>query len=477
MKLDHKLRAVSLMLQTACDFVIAFTATANAPDSRDADSLQLLSTLWAQKMDNRHLSFEAELASNVRIIAASHSFPIALQPSSSRADHSRYSMPVQCSMHDNWTVLSNVQVSTGYGAMYIVILAIDTITALVHSVAHIVDRSSSDDPNLPLEATRTAAPHTPPDHPIRAASIPPADSVLEPASPSALCSPCSMRPSSDAAGGTGQLDSPRMALHKVSSNIKAVVPKKSLAAEARFSVAHTSQLAQEQIWAELVAPTDQHGHLLLDIVWQSSLEVCDCKRAWMPYFCCVCTLRALPLNRARRSAPPRLHFYDTCLRLSQSDPQVPSPCRYWCPLPLIIPRCTSLVCAMQVLTEVMIAVSGEALVVHLLRAFQAMATVAGVLKSDDILLAYLSAVCSFSVDAPIGSVVALDRSSSSRMLTSPAQQDSRQDTHLSIEGSPLSGALPLRTRPYVAAPLIPSCCRVCHLWCIRCIMFGDADSV
>ena len=69
MKLDHKLRAISLTLQTACDFVIAFTATANSPTSPDPDSLALLASLWAQKMGNRHLSFESELAAHVRFQA------------------------------------------------------------------------------------------------------------------------------------------------------------------------------------------------------------------------------------------------------------------------------------------------------------------------------------------------------------------------------------------------------------------------
>ena len=66
MKLDHKLRAVSLTLQTACDFVLAFTATATSADAPDPESLALLCTLWAQKMENRHLSFESELAAHVR---------------------------------------------------------------------------------------------------------------------------------------------------------------------------------------------------------------------------------------------------------------------------------------------------------------------------------------------------------------------------------------------------------------------------
>lgn len=66
MKLDHQLRSVALTLQTACDFVIAFTANATAPGRGDEEALALLATLWAQKMANRQLTFESELASHVR---------------------------------------------------------------------------------------------------------------------------------------------------------------------------------------------------------------------------------------------------------------------------------------------------------------------------------------------------------------------------------------------------------------------------
>lgn len=68
MKMDHKLRAVSMTLQTAGDFVVAFTssAAATAPGGGDPEAVALLGTLWVQKMHNRQLSLEAELSSHVR---------------------------------------------------------------------------------------------------------------------------------------------------------------------------------------------------------------------------------------------------------------------------------------------------------------------------------------------------------------------------------------------------------------------------
>jgi ABC-type methionine transport system permease subunit len=66
MKLDHKLRAVSMVLQTACDFVIAFVSTAAAPAYGEPEAVTLLATLWSQKMHQRELSFDAELANHVR---------------------------------------------------------------------------------------------------------------------------------------------------------------------------------------------------------------------------------------------------------------------------------------------------------------------------------------------------------------------------------------------------------------------------
>lgn len=68
MKLDHKLRAVSMALQTAGDFVVAFTSSAapTAPGGGDPEAVALLGTLWAHKMHNRQLSLEAELSSHVR---------------------------------------------------------------------------------------------------------------------------------------------------------------------------------------------------------------------------------------------------------------------------------------------------------------------------------------------------------------------------------------------------------------------------
>jgi hypothetical protein len=51
---------------------------------------------------------------------------------------------------------------------------------------------------------------------------------------------------------------------------------------------------------------------------------------------------------------------------------------------------------MQVLTEGIRIAKGEALIVHLLRALQALATVAGVLDLHDVMLATLKATCSFA---------------------------------------------------------------------------------
>ena len=68
MKLDHKLRAVAATLQTACDFVVAFTAAARHPSSPDAEGAALVAQLWASKMCDRHLSSETELAAHVRVL-------------------------------------------------------------------------------------------------------------------------------------------------------------------------------------------------------------------------------------------------------------------------------------------------------------------------------------------------------------------------------------------------------------------------
>lgn len=70
MKLDHKLRAVSMVLQTACDFVVAFVSTAAAPAYGEPEAVTLLASLWSQKMHQRELSFDAELASHVRTFSS-----------------------------------------------------------------------------------------------------------------------------------------------------------------------------------------------------------------------------------------------------------------------------------------------------------------------------------------------------------------------------------------------------------------------
>lgn len=248
MKLDHDLRALSMILSTACDFVIAFTATANAPDAADAESLQLLSTLWAQKMDNRHLSFEAELASHVRRHSQLGSTAL-VTPAAGR-----------CVPGDKSTT---VQVTTGYGAMYIVILAIDTITALIHSVAATVDRSGSG-----------RAVHSLPASPAKSSR----HEALDPET--TVASPRARRPSGTSANGAaGDGDSPSAMSqsgprHSQGSTAELAAP----AYEARFATAHAMHMAQEQMWAELEPVTEQHGHLLLAILWKPALEV------WPPHY-------------------------------------------------------------------------------------------------------------------------------------------------------------------------------------------------
>jgi hypothetical protein len=69
MKLDHKLRAVALTLHTACDFVLAFTSSAGSVSTGgDPEARALLSSLWGQKMHNRQLCLESELAAHVRTL-------------------------------------------------------------------------------------------------------------------------------------------------------------------------------------------------------------------------------------------------------------------------------------------------------------------------------------------------------------------------------------------------------------------------
>eukprot|EP00892_Ulva_mutabilis_P009357 jgi/Ulvmu1/6794/UM306_0001.1 len=66
MKLDHKLRAVSMTLQTAGDFVVALASSAvpSASSAGDPEAIALLGTLWGHKMHNRQLSLESELSAH-----------------------------------------------------------------------------------------------------------------------------------------------------------------------------------------------------------------------------------------------------------------------------------------------------------------------------------------------------------------------------------------------------------------------------
>lgn len=64
MKMDYKLRAVQSVVTTAADFVETFVRSCS--ETGDLECLQMLSTLWSQKMANGQLSFETEMAAHVR---------------------------------------------------------------------------------------------------------------------------------------------------------------------------------------------------------------------------------------------------------------------------------------------------------------------------------------------------------------------------------------------------------------------------
>ena len=178
-----------------------------------------------------------------------------------------------------------MQASTGYGALYIVILAIDTVTALIHSLARIVDRAEpvagSDTPISPTEV-HTVADSLAESHPFGVATrVPAPQTDSEP-----LVSPHSqadtprtpqrsrslrISASERASGASATLVTPAASLRREQDADAA--EKGGASTDLRFSLAHASLLAQEQMWADLTPPTEQHGRLLVDLVWQSALEV------------------------------------------------------------------------------------------------------------------------------------------------------------------------------------------------------------
>lgn len=177
MKLDHKLRAVSMLLQTACDFVVAFVSTAAAPAYGEPEAVTLLATLWSQKMHQRELSFDSELASHVRCCVfllfiscccmGSHPLCSRPPPQTPRNPPSHTHKTKIWADKDHKKSCA-MQANTGHGALYIVMLAIDIIAALLHSIAAITDRASNTFTfwNIPMpssepSATNLTVSHTP----------------------------------------------------------------------------------------------------------------------------------------------------------------------------------------------------------------------------------------------------------------------------------------------------------------------------
>jgi hypothetical protein len=225
---------------------------------------------------------------------------------------------------------TRVQVSTGYGALYIVILAIDTLTALIHSLARIVDRAAGSGDagdgggdgaacgHLADAAAVLHAPLSPAffrTEATAAAAQPRSDvGALEGSSPQQQQSASnSQRSSSAAAHALAPSPSQRGVLHgsepsahtAISGHVTGAAPTATATAasasasgaldtpaatlrrahdadaamrggastDLRFSLAHASLLAQEQMWADLPPPTEQHARLLVEMLWQPSLEV------------------------------------------------------------------------------------------------------------------------------------------------------------------------------------------------------------
>lgn len=103
--------------------------------------------------------------------------------------------------------------------------------------------------------------------------------------------------------------------------------------------------------------------------------------------------------------------------------------------------------AVQALSDVVRVVAGEDLIVHILRALQALATVAGILSLPDVTLATVSAVCEFtSIFAPAGDEVLAEAPSSSGLGdagqdTGVGEGTGADRTESTMLGSAASGAV------------------------------------
>lgn len=111
--------------------------------------------------------------------------------------------------------------------------------------------------------------------------------------------------------------------------------------------------------------------------------------------------------------------------------------------------------SVQALTEILNAVTTEAFSVHVLRALQAMATVAGVLNMKDAMHAVIAAVCSFTVDSPPAVAGGAKGLAGLREAGPPCQQKSPASAEDSSAPFAAAAALP---RPYVPLHSLPSKC-------------------
>lgn len=203
----------------------------------------------------------------------------------------------------------DAQATTGYGALYIVMLAIDVVTSLLHSLSGILDRcadvpaaahgapAAKPDPtphSIP-SAERTASPEL--SHTLRLLPRKP------PGSPSALSAPSVASPlAAPALGGAGRAAvAPPTGPGEDAGGAGEVVAETAEVVaeggagvgapqEVRMSTTYASQVAMERLWPLLPPPTHETCRLLAGILWQPSLEVLP-----PPMICHGCHL--LPLMR------------------------------------------------------------------------------------------------------------------------------------------------------------------------------------
>ena len=194
-----------------------------------------------------------------------------------------------------------MQATTGYGALYIVMLAIDVVTSLLHSLSGILDRCADVPAAAPAGAKPDPAPHSVPStasagaldgsHTLRLLPRKP------PGSPSALSAPSVASPLAAAAlGGAGAAAAaaPNGAGEGAGGVVGAAAAGTEDAGDAaaksaevvaggsagpgapqevRISTTYASQVAMERLWPLLPPPTHETCRLLAGILWQPSLEV------------------------------------------------------------------------------------------------------------------------------------------------------------------------------------------------------------